>query len=420
MTAFVIAVTGSIFILMYRSEVSLSEEIMQKALNAGGFERAGYSPDADKYFGDNRRQPPDVIPQEPPPDKPDKNFTEKENNMLRNCFVVSVLPNGELSVQYQISETVSYDEIRSALDTIGKKASGIITISGIEYRYLSASDKMPNATYAFLDKSIENTTLRNLLIVLCVIGCGSIGIMFIVSLLLSSWAIKPVNEAWEKQKQFVADASHELKTPLTVIEANTDVLLSTPCDTIGQQEKWLLYIKSETQRMSKLVRNLLYIAKVDSAKEETDCRLFDISEAVTSVCLVCESMIFEKGKFFETEIASDLKIRGDAEKIKQLTTILIDNAVKHSDDGGKIYVALTQDKQKNKVRLIVANSGDPIPAECLEKIFERFYRVDKSRTRATGGSGLGLSIAKSIVDAHNGTIQVISNPGELIRFVVVL
>jgi signal transduction histidine kinase len=244
--------------------------------------------------------------------------------------------------------------------------------------------------------------------------------MFVISIFLARWAVKPINSAWEKQKQFVADASHELKTPIAIIEANTDVVLSNPDDLVKEQSKWLEYIKNETQRMTKLVQQLLFIAKFDSGEERLVFENFDISELVSGMCLVFEPLIFEKGKALETGIDPDLKINGDADKIKQLVTILIDNAIKHSDENGKVYVALTEEKQKGKVKLIVANTGEPIPQESQDKIFERFYRVDKSRARATGGSGLGLSIAKTIVENHKGSINVYSRPGELTRFVVII
>lgn len=430
---FVIAVTSSIFILMYRSEISQSSDILRQALNSGSFDRPsgdGISPSpenkfqpSDEKFRSSKDAKSFLNTDNPPKTyREKKRPTEQENNMLRNTFIVSVSEDGSLSVQYMINETVSYSEIQTAIDSISAsgKESGIISISGIEYRFQSRLEGKGRQLYAFLDRSIEKTTLRNLSFILFTIGCGSIGMMFFISLILSKWAVKPINTAWEKQKQFVADASHELKTPLTVIEANTDAVLANPDDTVEHQKKWLLYIKSETQRMSKLVQNLLYIARVDAAKEKFIIQNMDISEVITGVCLVWESLVFESGRLLETNITPDLKIKGDTEKIRQLAAILIDNAVKHSAEGSIICVSLSHDKLKGRVRLTVSSIGEQIPKEYCEKIFERFCRIDSSRSRETGGSGLGLSIAKSIMDAHNGTIQVTSNLDGFTSFIALL
>ena len=234
--------------------------------------------------------------------------------------------------------------------------------------------------------------------------------------LLANWTIKPVEKAWNQQKEFIANASHELKTPLTVISTNTDVVLSYPEDTVESQTKWLNYIKNETVRMSKLVNNLLCIAKYDAKRIETASEKIDLSNIVETISLQYEPLAFENKKTLITDIDSGIQILGDDDKIKQVVNILMDNALKYSLPDGTIKLSLKRIKQSS-VCLTVSNTSENIEQEQLDKIFDRFYRVDTSRNRKTGGSGLGLNIAKTIVENHKGTINVV-NKDNITSFIV--
>ncbi len=209
--------------------------------------------------------------------------------------------------------------------------------------------------------------------------------------------VKPVEETMEKQKQFISDASHELKTPLAVIEANIDVI-----EEQAGKSKWLTYIQSELTSMDKLINNLLCLARTDNAKEIKVKETFNLSEEVNLASSMFESMAYEKKKNIEYNIQEDIKFNGNKEDIKQVLSVLIDNAIMHTKDNGKIIIELTKDKN---IVLQVKNEGEPIPKEEREKIFERFYRVDKARNRKEKRYGLGLSIAKSIVEQYNGKIE---------------
>ncbi|MGN1087064.1 MAG: sensor histidine kinase, partial [Porcipelethomonas sp.] len=261
--------------------------------------------------------------------------------------------------------------------------------------------------------------INRMLFIFIIIGSVGVVITFCISVVLANWTIKPVDKAWQQQKQFVADASHELKTPLTVISANTDVILSNAGDTVESQSKWLNYIKEETKRMTKLVNSMLYIAKYDSNELKFAATQFDLSDILSSICLQYEALVFEKGKQLETEIEDKVFVRGDEDKIKQLINILLDNAQKYSTDNGKIKAMLSRDQKTGKIKLAVANTSDYIAPDKLEKIFDRFYRLDDSRNRKTGGSGLGLNIAKSIVEAHGGEIKATHENG-VTCFMVIL
>ena len=263
------------------------------------------------------------------------------------------------------------------------------------------------------DISADIAFLTSLFRMSVAITVASLLIVFIFSYYLSRWAIKPVKTALENQRRFISDASHELKTPLAVISANADVLESE----IGSN-KWLSNIKNQADDMSSLVFDLLDLAKIDETADEIVLSEFDLSNVVLSKSLEFECTAFESGKTFEQNITDGLKYKGNEEAIKHLVTILIDNAIKHSDEKGIIRVTLTSSGSKKILQ--VYNTGNGIRNSEKDRIFDRFYRSDESRSKSTGGYGLGLSIAKAITDAHGGTITVDSQEGRWISFTVVL
>ncbi|MBQ8209979.1 MAG: GHKL domain-containing protein [Clostridia bacterium] len=264
-----------------------------------------------------------------------------------------------------------------------------------------------------IDISNDMSIIRTLLLMSVIIIIFSLIFVFIFTYYLSKWAIKPVQSAFENQQRFISDASHELKTPLTVISANADVLESE----IGNN-KWLDSIKSQSGIMNGLVHDLLDLARLDEKMEEMIKTQLDLSSIVLNKSLEFECTAFEAGKVFEQDITPDISYYGNEESIKHLVTILVDNAIKHSNENGLIRVTLTTDGNKKVFQ--VFNTGNSIKNSEKDKIFNRFYRSDESRNRATGGYGLGLAIAKSIVDAHNGTISVEGEEDKWVSFTVVL
>ncbi len=238
-------------------------------------------------------------------------------------------------------------------------------------------------------------------------------LLFLISLRLSRFVTKPAEETLSKQKQFISDASHELKTPLSAIMLNAEAL--RPFVPENQNLKNIL---SEASRMEKLIINLLELAKADDVSNKLILEDFNLSDAVMQITLPFESEAYESGIRFETEIEEDLHYLGSSDDIKQVAAILVDNAFKHTSEGGLIRVTL--DHVGNTDRITIFNTGDGISDEDLPHIFERFYSCDQSRNGKRKSYGLGLAIAKAIVEKHQGSISVKSEYGKNAEFQILL
>ncbi len=270
----------------------------------------------------------------------------------------------------------------------------------------------------FLDITSRQGILTNLIYTFILVALIMLIVIFFISKFFADRAIKPVEEAFDKQKQFITDASHELKTPLAVINTNTDVLLANAEARIKDQSKWLYYIKSEAERMTGLTNDLLYLTQMDHSDIKMIFTDFNISQLAENTILTMEAIFFENDISLKYEIEPNLMIRGNSEQIRQVIMILMENAVKYTNAHGMVDISLR--KQKNSVILSITNTGEGISKEHVNKIFDRFYRTDESRTRKEGGYGLGLAIAKAIVENHGGRIYVKSTPNESTTFYVKL
>ncbi len=353
---------------------------------------------------------------EPPPHG-DRGPMRNPDFMPIPTFTVNLDAEGNIvesqGALFDLSDPGSLQEIVAESLASGQP-SGIISGAGL--RYLVQHADM-GTKIAFVDRSMELQTLSALVRSSLLIGLISLLVFLLISLFLAQWALRPTEASWQQQKQFVADASHELRTPLTVILANAGIVLAHPDETVQSQSKWIEYIKNEADRMSSLVDNLLFLARTDDVSSSMTPVHLNISDLVWESLLPFEPVIFEQHTRLEAEIQPDLHIDGDGGKLQQLIGILLDNACKYVDDGGLIKVGLAENKE-GQVELAVSNSGTPIPAPEIENIFRRFYRVDKSRSRAMGGYGLGLAIAQSIVAMHHGQIAVRSDSEEGTTFTV--
>lgn len=346
----------------------------------------------------------------------------QEGQYIPDAYIAELDRDGNIasysSNNLNTSDGDQYDTVHHAVNEVKRRGdnAGVIEVGDTSYRFMYEPDDAGNLRLVLLSRTLEISTLNRLLFIFVLITVLGLLLMFGISHKLANWTVQPTAIAWEKQKQFVADASHELKTPLAVISANTEVILANPKESVADQNKWLSYIQSETMRMSKLVSNLLSVARMDSTSGKTDPLLpLALSETVSNVCLIFEPIIYENGKTLNTVIQRNVKLNAEEDNIKQLLSILLDNAILHSLPKAQITVSLSKDVQ-GKIRLSVANTAKDIPQEQLAHLFDRFYRLD--RESSPNGSGLGLSIARSIVRQMGGTLQVTSE-NQLVTFVAV-
>ena len=260
----------------------------------------------------------------------------------------------------------------------------------------------------FLDVTNGANILRTLIITLGSVATGVLLVLFWISYRFAARAVRPIEENYNRQKQFIADASHELRTPLAVISANVDAVTASGEETVDSQKEWFEYIRLELKRTGKLVDDLLYLAKSENIRSESNLP-FDLSAKCETVCASMEAVLYDSGISLETNIAKEVIIAADSEKIAGVLYILLDNAGKYTPKDGNIAVTLTRENDRAILR--VTNSGEGIAAADLPRIFDRFYRTDASRSTETGGSGLGLSIAKTIVENSGGAIAAESANG---------
>ena len=301
---------------------------------------------------------------------------------------------------------LSDDDIKNLANTIAslKQSRGKVASYNLDY----ITVKQDNLTYIVAaDNSFESGNIRNLFILCLLSFILSFFVFFVISLILSAWILKPVEKAWQQQNRFVSDASHELRTPITVILANLNILASKKEELIKTQYQWIDNTKEEASRMKQLVDELLFLARSDDRQSKLVFSEINLSEVLLSRMLSFEALAFEKGIKLDYDIADNLKILGHEGNVKQLLSILLDNAMKYCGEKGSVYLKAYYIKEKTFV--LIQNSGEPIDTEDLKHIFERFYRTDKSRARTEGGYGLGLAIAKTIVESMHGRISVLSD-----------
>ncbi len=300
------------------------------------------------------------------------------------------------------SEESVIEYVQAALEDGGQDGE----IGAIRYM---AVEKDYGKIIVFADSSLQDVMMSNLRNLSYVIGLISMFVLAVFSIGLSGMAIKPVEEAFEKQKQFIADSSHELKTPLSILSANVDVLEME----IGQN-KWMSQMKLQTRRMNQLIHELLVLAKTEAKGANTVFAEFNLSHAILNTVLPFEVVAFEHDRRIECNIEENLSCKGDEQSIKKMMEALLDNAVKYSNKGSVISVKLF--KKGSKRIIEVYNEGCGVSDSQKGRLFDKFYRTDDSRARETGGYGIGLSLVKSIVDMHSGKIEAESREGQYIVF----
>jgi signal transduction histidine kinase len=288
-----------------------------------------------------------------------------------------------------------------------------VDVENFSFRYIATTIVDPNFG-KFTVQVIRNTDseqeLLNRLLLIIAIGCGAGVICAIFSgYFLAGRALVPIKNAWQKQQEFVSDASHELRTPLAVIQAKTDLLFRAPSATIQEKILDISTISKESRRLSKLVTNLLTLARSDSNQIEVKKLPFLLDDLLRELVQDYEEIVSYQGKSICLEANDTVSFFGDKERIHQLIVILLDNAMKYTNEGGEIRLACQQ--SHSSIILKVEDTGIGIPEEDIPKIFDRFYQSDKARSAAEG-TGLGLSIAKWIIEKHHGKTKVQSTLGK--------
>ena len=368
----IVSIFSSICVITYLSEESEIRDILEESLLSRG--KNPYVPDS----------------------------MNKQNIPYAYVFTVYIKENGSIKTNNDDEIDESFVQEAATIAMSRRDESGVI--SSMDLSYMKGED-MFGKVISFVSRENLNMKVRHSIIISSVAGVISMLLFFYISKHLADIAIQPIELAWEQQKQFLADASHDLKTPLTVILANNRIISSRREETVESQMKWIESTGEEASRMSELVNKMLELAKSENMKQEIPLKETDLSDLLQSAILQFEVMAFEKNVSIESEIAPSITVKTNAELFSKIVEILFDNAIKYSPENEKMLVSLSQNAQN--VRLSVTNRGEVIKKEDIPHIFERFYRTDKARE--VGGHGLGLSIAKKLCDMLNCKISVESN-----------
>lgn len=341
---------------------------------------------------------------------------DKETPFETRYFSVLLYENGNVStIDTGKIASVSTSEAGSYAASLYDKGKvkGFID----QYKYLSVSTTNTNGDnmvlYVFINCSKELMTIRTY--ALASIGISIIGLLvvFVLVCFFSKTVTKPMAESYEKQKRFITDASHEIKTPLTIIDANTEVL-----EMMEGENEWTVSIRKQIARLTALTEKLVFLSRMDEDSTRLEMLEFNISDAILDTAMPFETVAESKGKTLDISVAPDINYTGSETNIRQMVSLLLDNAIKYSSENGSIRLNFsTNGKLKT---LSVWNTVDEIETGKLDYLFERFYRIDKSRNSKTGGFGIGLSVVQAIVQAHNGKVSAKSEDGKSIEFTISL
>ena len=350
-------------------------------------------------------------PAKPENDEKDKSRFSVETPFETRYFTVTVDENGEVT-DCDLDRIAAVDEETAEEYTQTAQQKNKTTgFQGI-YRY-RVTETEDGAKYVFLDCRREISNFRTVLVTTISVSLLGLAAVFVLVVIFSRMVFRPVEESIQKQKRFITDASHELKTPLTIIDANTEVM-----EMESGESQWTKSTRKQIQRLSGLVQQLVTLSRLDEEKGLEEKCEFNLSEAVSECVQPYESLAQTCEKNLTLNIEEDITYTGDERSIRQLAGILMDNAVKYSSENGNI--TLTLKKKGKKIFLEVYNDADDLPQGKLDVLFERFYRLDSSRNSGTGGSGIGLSVAKAIVQAHKGKITAENKNGRGLTITVIL
>lgn len=337
-----------------------------------------------------------------PEGAPDRRPFNPPRLELSTFYSVAVSKSGQIlkvdTADVSTIEEESLTQLAADIIERGKK-------SGVERHLIyQAEDKGSYILVAFLDNTVMVENVETLISYTLIFGAAALVLLFLLARYLADRIVAPLEESYKRQKQFVSDAGHELKTPVAVVNTNLELLSRQ----IGENQ-WLSNIQYENQRMSALISQLLDLARTENAAPQMET--VDLSHLVCGETLPFETVAYENGLVLNSDIEESICMDGNSVQLKQLTSILLDNGIRHSTNGKEVAIRLQ--KEKNYAILSVSNDGDEIPPEQRNYLFERFYRLDAARTGEDSHYGLGLAIAKAIVLTHKGTIDVQCHDGKV-------
>lgn len=374
----------------------------------------------DQPLNVEQADPNDTMPEaSPPPDAASKLDAEEQKAALAlPGVVVSVNEkNGDTDVLFSRNMDIDKTTVKNLVREVEENGKNEGTLDNASLSF-SVRQTPEGTKIAFVDRSYESSNIRSL-VFWSLLGFVIAWLLFLFLVWrLSNWVFRPVENAWAQQRQFIADASHELKTPLTVILANMHILENHKEDRIDQQLRWIESSNEEALRMKKLVSDMLLLARNDAGEDQPVANEnVNFSDLVLGTILSFESVALDNGLYIADHIDDNCHLEGDKAQLNELVTILLDNACKYAPAGTTVHVQLT--RQDKNLRLTVHNTSTAFDDDALSHLFERFYRVDASRTRETGGYGLGLAIAESICHRHHGQIGA-ANEDDGVTFTVTL
>ena len=356
-------------------------------------------------------------------ESPSENKRESERKIIylfwdKNGNFISSYPQKEFYKKEIEFLSPKEQDVRLRTQAIQAHTYRILTVKSNEVTIGKTHNMRVKTIELVYNIDPEVAMLNNLLVIICVGIGASLILSYLVGLFLASRVLVSIQRSWEKQSQFAADASHELRTPLSVIRTHLELLFRHPSKTIEQESLSIYKSLSEVDRMTKLVEDLLTLARTDSNDQLINPSTFFIDELLTLIVQQFEPIAETKDILLTGKIEGNIMYYGDKERLHQLFVILLDNALKFTPLEGK--VTLFCRKEGNSLKISIEDTGVGIPSKDLPRVFDRFYRSDKNRERKTGGTGLGLSIAKWIVEVHEGTIKIESKENEGTKILIKL
>ena len=387
--------------------------------NGGNEPANGENEQPPEFVAEEGEQPPQSPDGEQPPEQPDgrrDGMPEMGRDDLPKIYAFSVVvdADGNITDTFALNTGMEEETLKKAVATVLARSADKGTIRSLDLIYKrnalrdGEGTQISFSSLSSLKTKMTQTALISLSVFL--VGCG---LLFAVSVVLSGVAIRPVQDAWEKQKRFVADVSHDLRTPLTVILANSNILRSHKDETVGSQMQWIDATDEEATRMKTLTEKMLELSRAETLSESVKLVDTDLSDLCEGIVMQMEPVAFDAGIELKSEIEGGITVPSDPDSFSRIAHILIDNAVKYSGAGDPVGITLA--KRRSGVVFSVSNRGVISPDD-LPRLFDRFYRADSARS--SGGHGLGLSIAKNLTKALRGEISVSSTEGDGTVFTV--